>query len=264
MKLSFGLFLLSANFCTKSTKAVRRKKYGNRPQLSLIGIQTADLCQIKRTITGDKTSYQLLSDTVNDDTSITSGSPILSTTTPTSQFIDDFDKIVGDSPPIAELLMRTKDSGQFVGLFVDIKDANIDNGGVLTYDIRQSPNQIINESSLENSLENIFVGTDSDTVAFYQCSYQMTNWSKNWATCPMCKLAIPEFVNTDGELSCDEVCRSTLEVLGGGSEDLYTELVAVSCPGMCEHARGRKEIGRNIFPEKMCEEKNLCDVEENN
>jgi len=321
MKLSFGLFLLSANFCTaeperdyghsfgnikkqliqtkdflenlsvvknaiqvssnndddnksrrmktKAGKSGKKDKKTQRleekldtceaenaelKQPSLLGIQTADSCQIKRTITGGMTSYQLVSDTVSDDTYLFADRPsVFEAKIPTLQFIDGFDEIFGDSPPNTGLTLTSKDSGEDIGPFVvSFEDANLDNSGVLTYDIRQSPNQ---KDVL--SIETVFVGTDSDSVTFDNCSYFIDNWLKRWTTCPICRTAVALLENTGSAVTCYVACIGIVEAAGGGPEDPVADIVVTSCPILCD-AVFSVATGDIINATNICESASLC------
>jgi len=216
---------------------------------TLLGIQTATKCSVKRVGEGE---YKLISNSVSKDTYIFSDRPsTIEYAVPTEQFIDDFDDIFDDGPPNTGLTFVNREVngvvGPVVGPFVVIFEKAEMIGNVVTYDISQSASQ-----GGVLSMEELDFGSDN-SIEFQDCSYFIDNWFTSYLTCPLCKAAVPTLLTLGGEAACDVGCAG---VLGLACAQIGSVICMVACLPVCTAAFGYGSTFLDV--QAICAAGNLC------
>lgn len=221
----------------------------NKVDPSNLVIQTATTCEIARSTSNGKTSYQLITDTIAEDTYIFTDRPVThEATIKTTQFVADFAEIFISSPPNAGLTLLSDDGSNFVGPVVVIfESAKNEANDRVVYDIEQSVSQ-----NTVFPIESFFDGKTSDSVSFQKCSYFIDNWFSSWFTCPICEAAVETLAEIGSEAGCIAACITAVEIIGLGPEDPFADLVAAACPAICIEAAAGASSTLACNAAKMC------------
>merc|ERR1712048_823597 len=204
-------------------------------EVSYLAVETAKSCEIVRS----DGKYQLISDSVSEDTYVFAGESTVPIVVPTNDFVDSLDTFDEDfsfEPPMAALtLLSSDESKEPTTVVVAIEKAkNVD--GKVVYDISQPQTE-------DGTLDSLYDGVDSDTVSYESVSIFVDNISPRFITCPLCRGAVDTLFGVGGPAACTAVCALSV-------------ILAPFCPFVCAAIFG--VAGPILNPNQICGEIGLC------